>query len=130
VGWRLEEGLVAQEHVDEAREVQRRTGRRLGRVVVELGLVTDARVADVLARHLNLKRLDLDRVTVPKEVLRLIPEELMERYDVFPVAVADGVLQLAMVEPGNIYALDDIRRVTRSRVGRFLVTPVERRGGR
>src|SRR5690606_34228457 len=126
----LEEGLVTQEQLNEALEMQRRTGRRLGRVVVELGLVTEAQVADVLARHLNLKRLDLDRVTVPKEVLRLIPEELMERYEVFPVAVADGVLQLAMVEPDNIYALDDIRRVTRLRVEPFLVTPGELRRAR
>jgi len=126
----LEEGLVTREQIEQALETQRRTGQRLGRVLVELGMVSDWQVADVLARHYNFKRAELDKITVPKDVLRLVPEELIERYEVFPLGVSGGVLQLAMTDPLNVYAIDDIARLTGLRVEPFLVTTGEWRRAR
>lgn len=121
----LEEGLINREQLQEALAVQRRTGRRLGAVLAKLGFVTEEQVADALARRHGLKRVRLDELTVPQEVLQLVPRELMDRYEVFPLAAADDVLQLAMVDPLNIYALDDIARATKRRIEPFLATAGE-----
>lgn len=126
----LEAGLAGPEQIEEALQQQRRGGRRFGQAIVDLGYVSEGQVADVLARHYNLQRVELDKVHVEKDVLALIPEEMMQLYEVFPLAVVDGVLRVAMVDPQNIQALDDLRRIARREIEPVLVTPGELRRAR
>lgn len=126
----LEAGLVSQEQINEALEWQLRFGGRFGQAIVELGYVTEAQVADVLARHWNLERVELDKVHVDKHVLALIPEELMERYEVFPLALVNGALHVAMADPRNVHVIDDLRRIVRRDIVPRVVTPGELRRAR
>lgn len=126
----LEAGLVSQEQINEALEWQLRFGGRFGQAIVELGYVTEAQVADVLARHWNMERVELDKVHVDKHVLALIPEELMERYEVFPLALVNGALHVAMADPRNVHVIDDLRRIVRRDIVPRVVTPGELRRAR
>jgi type IV pilus assembly protein PilB len=109
----LDEGLVEPHHLQRAAEEQQRTGRSLGRTLIELGLLTESGLVSALAKYLGLEYADLADRLIDPAVASLVPEGLARRYCVVPVAFdEDGTLQLAMSDPSNVLALDDIRTVT------------------
>lgn len=121
----VEAGVVNEQQIQQALDRQRKTGGRLGQTLVELGHVSEDQVADVLARHYNVPRIDLDKVRVERQVLELIPDELMERYQVFPLEIVNGALRPAMVDPLDIRAIDDLRRIVGKAIEPRIVTAGE-----
>lgn len=116
----LDQGLINEEQVRQAVALQQRSNKRLGEILVDLGFVTEDELADALARQLGYSRVHLEQVAVPHEVLELVPRELMERYDIFPVALDGDRLLLAMADPSNVFAQDDARAAS----GRTIVPVV------
>jgi type IV pilus assembly protein PilB len=109
----LDEGLVGQDDLQRAAEEQQLTGRSLGRTLIELGMLTESDLVAALAKYLGLEFVDLADRLIDPAVASLVPEGLARRYCVVPVAFdEDGTLQLAMSDPSNVLALDDIRTVT------------------
>jgi type IV pilus assembly protein PilB len=107
-------GLVTPGQLSEAREQQRRTGRRLGSVLIELGLLNEAQVTDLVAKQYGLPAVhDLDTLEVPKEVLDRVPREHCLSHFVVPVSRKGPVLNLAMADPTNVFAVDPIQFRTR-----------------
>jgi len=107
-----EQGLISEEQVRQAIAVQQRSNKRLGEILVDLGFVSEHELADALARQTGYSRVHLDQVAVPREVLELFPRELLERYDMFPVALDGDRLLVAMADPSNVLAHDDARAVS------------------
>jgi type IV pilus assembly protein PilB len=109
----LDEGLVGREDLERAAGEQQRTGKSLGRTLIELGLLTEAGLVSALAKHLGLEFVDLEDRLVDPAVASLVPETLARRYCVVPVGLdEDGTVQVAMSDPSNVLALDDIRTIT------------------
>ena len=109
----LEEGLISREDLARAQAEQRRHGRSLGRVLLDLGLFTEAGLVSALAKHLGLDFVDLSEVDIDQIAASMLPERLARRYGVFPFAFDDsGKLKVAMSDPSNIIALDDMRTMT------------------
>ncbi|OUM93197.1 MAG: hypothetical protein BAA04_12345 [Firmicutes bacterium ZCTH02-B6] len=104
-----EQGLISEEQVRQAIAVQQRSRKRLGEILVDLGFVGEHELADALARQTGYSRVHLDQAAVPREVLELVPRELLERYDMFPVALDGDRLLVAMADPSNVLAQDDAR---------------------
>lgn len=104
-----DQGLINEEQVRQAVALQQRSHKRLGEILVDLGFVTEQELADALARQLGYDRVHLEHVAVPREVLDLLPREMLERYDIFPVALDGDSLLLAMADPSNVFAQDDAR---------------------
>ena len=108
----LDEQLVTSRQLQKALEQSRRSGHELARVLIESGYVTQKDVVEALGRQIGVRFVDLDEAIVDPELGRLIPDHLAKRYHVFPVNQVDNRLTLAMVDPLNVIALDDIRLVT------------------
>ena len=107
----IERGLVSDDHLVRALEQQRSTGCRLGEVLVEIGAISGFDLAKALADHLGVPFVDL-RTRPPDLVLSaLIPEHLARRYCALPVARWSGHLVVAMANPNDVFALDDVRVV-------------------
>jgi type IV pilus assembly protein PilB len=109
----LEEQLVSAADLQRAREEQDRSGKSLGRVLVELGLLDEAGLVSALAKRLGLDFVDLDDRLIEPQVAALVPESLARRYGLVPVDIDDrGRLRIAMSDPSNVLALDDVRTAT------------------
>ena len=108
----LEEGLITYEHLQEAVEEQRRLGRSLGRILIDKGFVTESNLVAALAKRLGLQFVDLTEYQVDPSASGLIPESLARRYKALPVGFDEGKVVVAMSDPSNVLAQDDIRTLT------------------
>jgi len=113
----LEAGVVTHQQLQAAREQQRRSGRRLASVLVELGYLSEPQVTDLVAKQYGLPAVqDLDTVEVPREVLGRVPREHCQSHCVLPLARQGAVLHLAMADPTNVFAVDPVQFRTGLRV--------------
>ncbi|MGH8935153.1 MAG: GspE/PulE family protein [Acidimicrobiia bacterium] len=108
----LEEGLISQEDLDRAIELQQETGRPLGRILVDEGLVQEADLVRTLARRIGLEYVNLAEVNIDPSAGALVSEALARRYAALPISFEDGKLVVAMADPANVLAIDDIRAIT------------------
>jgi type IV pilus assembly protein PilB len=109
----LEEQLISTEDLDRALGEQRRLGKSLGRVLIEMGMFTEAGLVAALAKHLGLEFVDLADRQIDTVAATLIPEQLARRHGVLPIGFdARGALLVAMSDPSNVVAIDDVRTVT------------------
>jgi type IV pilus assembly protein PilB len=107
----VERELVTPEQLDEALELQRTTGRRIGETLVEIGAVSGIEVALVLAEHLGVPFVDLRTQPPDPALAHLIPHEIALRYTALPVARWNEQLVIAMANPNDVFAVDDLRVV-------------------
>ena len=108
----LREGRITPAQLEVALSHQRTNGGRLGATLVRLGLLGDDDVALVLSRQHGVPAIRLAEVDVDPAVIRLIPVEAAVRHQVVPVARHGSTLTLAMTDPANVEALDDIAFIT------------------
>ncbi|HEX8070503.1 MAG TPA: type IV-A pilus assembly ATPase PilB [Pyrinomonadaceae bacterium] len=108
----VRENLLTPEQLREALDYQRQHGGRLGYNLVKLGLVSDDMVTAVLSRQYGVPSVNLDMFDVDAAVIRLIPREVAEKYSVLPLSRVGATLTLAMVDPTNVFAMDDIKFMT------------------
>jgi len=106
----LKAGLITEKDLEEALKRQKETGKRLGSTLVEMGVIDEKTLVKFLAKQLGVPPVDLSTLkTIPEDVLSLVPPETAYRYQVLPLARKGNVLFLAMVDPTNIIAIDEIR---------------------
>ncbi len=105
----VKSGLIRHDHLEEARSFQRVYGGRLGSVLVNLGHLTEEQLHGSLARQLGLETCDVESLNPAPEALRLIPEDLVRKYQMIPIDFAGDDLLVGMVDPENRDAIDDVR---------------------
>ena len=121
----VDEGLITQEQLDTAIAEQQRLGRSLGRVLVDLGLVRETDLVAALARKIGLEFVDLGEHQVDPSAASLIPEQVARRYRALPIGYEDSKLVVAMSDPANVFALDDIRTITGMQVKPVVATAAD-----
>ncbi|MCU1456107.1 MAG: type secretory pathway, ATPase PulE/Tfp pilus assembly pathway, ATPase PilB [Actinomycetia bacterium] len=107
-----QEGLLTQARLDAALAEQRATGKPLGRILIEAGVISESDLVRMLARQVGLDFVDLGEASVDPSVATLIPEALARRYQALPIQWDEGRLVVAMADPSNVFAVDDIRALT------------------
>ena len=112
----VEDGLLTAKQVEELLEQQKKEGTRLLKVVVEKSYVTEQDMIVSMGRVLNTAPINLARIGIIPEVAELVPRDLSHNYKVVPVSRLDNKLFLAMADPLNILALDDVKRITKLEV--------------
>lgn len=115
-------GLVTLEQLENALSLQKGKNKRLGKVLIELGYVTETEIADALSKQLFLPLLDWDNKIVDKEILKLIPREILESRLVFPIERMEKSLVIAMADPLDWEAIDNIRFMTGLRISVAVAT--------
>lgn len=105
-------GLLTPEQLDQALKEQKRTGERLGKILARLGLVSEKDILEVLEFQLGIPKVVLADYRLDPEVVKLIPEGLARRYLAVPVRKDGNRLLVAMADPLNLTALDDLRLAT------------------
>jgi type IV pilus assembly protein PilB len=108
----LEEGLITGDQLKQATAEQERLGRTLGRVLIDLGMVKETDLVAALARQVGLDYVDLGEHQVDPAAASLVSEQVARRYRAMPIGFEDSRLVVAMSDPSNVFALDDIRTIT------------------
>jgi type IV pilus assembly protein PilB len=108
----LEGGHVTPEQLAGAVEEQRRLGRSLGRVLVDLGVLTEGQLVAALATQIGLRFVDLSDYPVDGSAVSRVPDMVCRRHNALPIGYEDGRLLVAMADPANVFAVDDIRSMT------------------
>jgi type IV pilus assembly protein PilB len=108
----LKENLITPEQLKQALEHQKVNGGRLGNSLIKLGLLSDDEVTAVLSRQYGVPSINLSYFEVDTSVIKLIPMETAVKYQVLPLSRVGSSLTLAMVDPTNVFAMDDIKFMT------------------
>ncbi|MFC5381797.1 GspE/PulE family protein [Aquipuribacter nitratireducens] len=109
----LEEKLVDAVQLDEAWLEHERVGKPLGRILVDMGHITEAQLVAALASQIGLDFVDLSEAPVDATAVAALSPAICRRHTVLPIGYDDGGrLVLAMADPGNVFALDDVRQIT------------------
>jgi type IV pilus assembly protein PilB len=104
--------MITRDQLNRSLEIHRATGARLGRVMLDMGIIDQERLARVLSQQLGVEYVRLDGSPMPEDILRLLPAPMASRLQAIPFARRNGTLRVAMVDPLDVMAADDIRRVT------------------
>ncbi|MEJ5186522.1 MAG: ATPase, T2SS/T4P/T4SS family [Candidatus Geothermincolales bacterium] len=108
----LKHGLITERQLQAALERQKEVGASLGKVLLEMGFVKENQLAELIARELGLEYVDLLEYKINIQATNTISEAMANRYVCIPIDFEDDKLVVAMADPTNIYALDDIRLST------------------
>ncbi len=102
----------------QALDLQKGSGKKLGEVLVEEGIVTEEQIAMALSTQLHIELIDLTAIAVSQDILNLIPVNVLKKNKIFPIEYADSmnVLRVAMADPMDMYAQDDISIITNCQV--------------
>lgn len=107
----FDEGLINAEQLEQALEIQRTTGKRIGRVLLDMDAVSQEQLGSVLSGQMGIDFVRLGATPVREDLARLLPAAVARRLQVIPMGDEDGTLTVAMVDPLDVVAIDDIRRL-------------------
>jgi type IV pilus assembly protein PilB len=116
----VEGGQVTPEEMQAALREAKATGRRLGEILSELGLVTEEDLIKAMAEEAGLEFIDLNDFAIDLRAIQSIPEPMAKRHQILAIGFRNGVPVIAMANPSNVFAMDDLRTV----LGRDIVTVV------
>src|SRR3982750_2333538 len=118
----VEDGLLSPRQIEELVEQQKQGGTRLLKLILEKAYVSEQDMAVCMGRVLNTPPINLSRITISMELTDLLPREVAQNHKVVPVSRLDNKLFLAMADPLNVLALDDVRRITRLEVAPLIAS--------
>src|SRR3989449_528275 len=108
----VKENLITTEQLKKALEHQRHNGGKLGSVLMKLGYITDDQITGVLSRQYGVPSINLKYYEVDQNVIKLIPQDTAVRYQIVPLSRVGSTLTIAMTDPTNVFAMDDIKFMT------------------
>jgi type IV pilus assembly protein PilB len=108
--------LVTEEQLNKALEEQKQSGGRVGEHLVRLGYVTEEDILDCLSQQYGVPSINLKHFDIDESIIRLIPADVARKYGFIPVSKAGATLTVAMADPTNVFAMDDITFITGYRV--------------
>jgi type IV pilus assembly protein PilB len=119
----VDEGVLSLDKLKEALERQKESGKRLGEVIIEMQLAVEEEVMDILAKQLGIEKIDLYETHIDLGAAKLITPDMIQRHQAFPIKIDGSHLVVAMVDPLNLLAIDDIRLSTGYEVSPRIASP-------
>src|SRR5579871_5110776 len=108
----VKEKVITNEQLQQALKTQKDNNCRLGSALVKLGFLTDEDVTNFLSRQYGVPAINLSYFEIDPSVVKLIPHETAKRYQILPLSRVGASLTIAMVDPTNVFAMDDIKFMT------------------
>ena len=109
-------GLLTEEQLQEALVKQKESGQRLGAYLISSGAITEKQLIETLQMQLGVEFVDLSKVSLPPDLANLVPKSISKKNNVVPVKVVRDELFLAMADPLNFYAIEDVKKASHKRV--------------
>jgi type IV pilus assembly protein PilB len=118
-------GLVEKEALVNAIRTSKTSNKRLGQVLLELGLIDDETLTKAIANQFGLEYVNLDKVAIPTDAAKIIPEELIKRHNVLPLGMNNGKLKLIIGDPLDLNTMDAIRFRLNTELECYLANPAK-----
>ena len=115
-------GLITQEQLEQGLALQKGSGKRLGTVLQEAGFITETNLIEALQMQLGIEFIDLAKVNIPTEMVQYVPKNIAKQYQVVPVRIVRDELYIAMSDPLNFYAIEEVRKAARRKVVPMVAT--------
>lgn len=119
-------GVITAEQLQKGLELQKGSGRKLGETLVDEGITTEENIAKALSSQLGYEMVDLQDVSIDEEILNLVPPSILKKHKMIPFEYSRtgmNVLRVAMSDPMNMAAMDDINIITNLQVEPVVATP-------
>lgn len=113
-------GVITEEQLEQALEIQKEKGEMLGSILIDEGFITKEQLYQALQEQIGIQYIDLKDVEIPEDILLLVDKKLAKSYNLIPVKAEGESLYVAMSDPANIYAIDDLRLSTGYEIIPFL----------
>ena len=108
----LREKIVSPAQLNEARKLQQESGENLSYTLAKLGYVEETQLVNILSSQYGIPSINLEEVEIPKDVINLVPYDVAKRHKLIPISREGQTLIVAVSDPSNIYALDDVKFLT------------------
>ena len=118
----VERGLIAKDQLKEALDVQKQDGGLLGEIFVRLGFAKEEEITQALTTQFGFPYLPLDNYEIEPEVIKLVPENVVRQYWLVPIDRIGNTLTVAMADPLNTHAIEDVEFMTKCKVQPFVTT--------
>jgi len=118
----VSKGLLTPKQLESALQEQKISGQKLGTSLVKLGYITEKNLVSFLSRHYGVPAIDLSEVQIDSEAIKMIPPDVVFKYQVIPIKRVGSTLRVGMSDPSNILAIDDIKFLTSCHVEVFVST--------
>ena len=112
----VKNNLITSQQLGKALEDQKASGGRLGDSLIKLGLVQEGELVGFLSKQYGMPSINLSEIKISPDVIKIIPNDVAIKYQVIPVSLRNSTLIVAMVDPSNIFAIDDIKFLTGYRI--------------
>ncbi len=104
--------LISQDQLKEALRVQKETGGKLGETLIKLGFVSEEDITECLSQQFGVPSINLAHFEIDSSVIKLIPADVARKYNILPVNKTGATITIAMADPTNVFAMDDIKFMT------------------
>ncbi len=118
----LSVGLISDEQLNAALQNQKNTKKRLGQELIDEGIITEQQLIEALELQLGVEFIDLSKISIPAELTNILPKNIAKKYSLVPVRVSKNTLYIAMVDPLNFLAVEEVRKATRKKVVPMIAT--------
>lgn len=108
----LSNKLITEDQLQKALELQNKGDGRIGSILIKLGFLTEEKLVSFLSKHFGVPAIVLSECKIDPSVVKLIPRDTAQRYEIFPVTRDGATLTIAMADPSNIHAIDDVKFIT------------------
>jgi type IV pilus assembly protein PilB len=108
----IKSGKVTQAQLNEALTLQKDQGGRVGTNLVKLGYMTEKQLVDSLSQHFKVPAVDLSGMEIDEGVIKIIPADIARKYTILPVTKTGATVTVAMIDPTNVFAMDDVKFMT------------------
>ncbi|MGM0460959.1 MAG: GspE/PulE family protein [Fibrobacterota bacterium] len=108
----VDQGLITDAMLNKGLALQKKTGKKLGESLIELGYITENKLIDILSAQLDVQHVILDQIKVKRSLTQIIPKELCKKYNILPIYENQGVITIAMADPTNLRTMDHIKFMT------------------
>src|SRR6476660_2594787 len=105
-------GKINQAQLSEALAMQKDQGGRLGTNLVKLGYINERQLVESLSQHFKVPSVDLKGMEIDDSVIKIIPADIARKYTILPVNKAGATVTVAMIDPTNVFAMDDVKFMT------------------
>ncbi len=121
----LQRGKITREQYEEAKASRKSPGERLERILIDKGYAEERDVLEIIGEQLSIPVVDLDEIEIDHELLELIPSRLVHRCSLFPIERKNGSIRVATSNPFDLYAFDELRMLTGTKIEPALATEVD-----
>jgi len=118
----VNKGLITSKQLDAALQEQKISGNKLGTSLVKLGFITEKNLVSFLSKHYGVPAIDLAEIQVDQDTIKMIPADVVYKYQILPIRRVGSTLRVAMADPSNILAIDDVKFLTSCHVEVFVST--------